>query len=110
MLMLLLAMSVGIPIAVALGGSSALAIFFFTDLPITLIVQRIYVGLDSFPLLAAPLFILAGALMETGGISLRITTLASALVGHLRGGLGMVAVLGTMIFSGIMVWRRRRRL
>ena len=77
--MLLLAMVVGIPIAVALGGASALALLFYTDLPITLMVQRIYVGLDSFPLLAAPLFILAGGLMETGGISLRITHLASAL-------------------------------
>ena len=101
LLSLLLAMMLGIPIAVALGGASALALLVYTDLPITLIVQRIYVGLDSFPLLAAPLFILAGGLMETGGISLRITHLASALIGHVRGGLGMVVVLGTMIFSGI---------
>ena len=101
MVMLLLAMVIGIPIAVALGGASALALLFYTDLPITLMVQRIYVGLDSFPLLAAPLFILAGGLMETGGISLRITHLAGALIGHVRGGLGMVVVLGTMIFSGI---------
>ena len=98
---LLLSIAIGVPIAVALGGASALALLFYTDLPIALMVQRIYVGLDSFPLLAAPLFILAGGLMETGGISLRITHLASALVGHVRGGLGMVVVLGTMIFSGI---------
>ncbi len=99
--MLLAAMLIGIPIAVALGGASALALVLYTDLPITLVVQRMYVGLDSFPLLAAPLFILAGGLMETGGISLRITNLATAMIGHVRGGLGMVVVLGTMIFSGI---------
>lgn len=101
MILLLVSMALGIPIAVALGGSSAISLLFFTDLPIALLVQRIYVGLDSFPLLAAPLFILAGGLMETGGISLRITHLASAIIGHVRGGLGMVVVLGTMIFSGI---------
>jgi C4-dicarboxylate transporter, DctM subunit len=101
MIVLLMSMALGIPIAVALGGSSALALMVYTDLPITLLVQRIYVGLDSFPLLAAPLFILAGGLMESGGISLRITHLASAMIGHVRGGLGMVVVLGTMLFSGI---------
>lgn len=101
MIALLVSMALGVPIAVALGGSSALALLTYTELPITLLVQRIYVGLDSFPLLAAPLFILAGGLMETGGISLRITHLASAIIGHVRGGLGMVVVLGTMLFSGI---------
>ncbi|MGD9847016.1 MAG: TRAP transporter large permease subunit, partial [Variibacter sp.] len=99
--LLLLGIFIGIPIAVALGGASTIALILFSDLPYSLIVHRIYVGLDSFPLLAAPLFLLAGGLMETGGISLRITNLASALIGHVRGGLGMVVVLGTMIFSGI---------
>lgn len=80
MIALLASMALGVPIAVALGGSSALALLAYTELPITLLVQRIYVGLDSFPLLAAPLFILAGGLMETGGISLRITHLASAII------------------------------
>jgi C4-dicarboxylate transporter DctM subunit len=100
-ILLLLGIFIGIPIAVALGGASTIALILFSNLPLSLIVQRIYVGLDSFPLLAAPLFLLAGGLMETGGISLRITNLASALIGHVRGGLGMVVVLGTMIFSGI---------
>lgn len=101
LILLLLAMAIGVPIAVALGGASAIALVLHSDLPITLLVQRAYVGLDSFPLLAAPLFIVAGGLMETGGISLRITALASALVGHIRGGLGMVVVVATIIFSGI---------
>ncbi len=98
---LLLGMAIGIPIASSLGLASALALYVHGSLPITLLPQRIFVGLDSFPLLAAPLFILAGGLMETGGISARITQLAQSLVGHIRGGLGMVVVVGTMIFSGI---------
>jgi C4-dicarboxylate transporter DctM subunit len=100
-LVLLVMIAVGLPIAVALGAASSIAMLAYSDLPITLIVQRIYVGLDSFPLLAAPLFILAGGLMETGGISVRITNLAAAMVGAVRGGLGIVVVLGTMLFSGI---------
>lgn len=99
--LLLLGIVVGLPIAASLGVAATVALALYTDLPLTLLVQRIYVGLDSFPLLAAPLFILAGGLMETGGISLRITNFAVALIGHVRGGLGMVVVLATMIFSGI---------
>lgn len=100
-LVLFAAIAVGIPIAAALALSSFAALQFGGELPLTVMAQRVYVSLDSFPLLAAPLFILAGMLMETGGISLRITSLAYSLVGHIRGGLGMVVVLGTMIFSGI---------
>jgi C4-dicarboxylate transporter, DctM subunit len=99
--LLIIGIVIGLPIAAALGLAATIAILAYTDLPLTLLVQRIYVGLDSFPLLAAPLFILAGGLMETGGISLRISNFAIALVGHIRGGLGIVVVLATMIFSGI---------
>jgi C4-dicarboxylate transporter DctM subunit len=100
-IVLLATMAIGVPIAASLGLASVSALLVQARLPLTLIPQRMYVGLDSFPLLAAPLFILAGALMESGGISLRITQLAQALVGHIRGGLGMVVVVGTMLFSGI---------
>jgi len=98
---LLVAMAVGLPIASSLGLASLLALLVHGDLPLTLLPQRIFVGLDSFPLLAAPLFLLAGGLMEQGGISARITQLAQTMVGHVRGGLGMVVVVGTMLFSGI---------
>jgi C4-dicarboxylate transporter DctM subunit len=98
---LLAGIAIGLPIAVCLGLASVAALFLNSTLPLGLVAQRIYVGLDSFPLLAAPLFILAGALMETGGISERITRLAYSLVGHIRGGPGMVVVVGTMIFPGI---------
>ena len=60
-----------------------------------------FAGADSFVLLAIPLFILAGALMETGGISARLVDLARALIGHVRGGLGMAVVVAEMFFSGI---------
>ena len=99
--LLLIGIVIGLPIAASLGVAAAVSLAIYTDLPLTLLVQRIYVGLDSFPLLAAPLFILAGGLMETGGISRRITNFAVALIGHVRGGLGIVVVLATMIFSGI---------
>lgn len=100
-IVLTLAIAIGLPIAVAIGAASALAILQQGYLPISLIAQRVYVGMDSFPLIAVPLFILAGGLMDVGGISIRITQLAQSLVGHLRGGLGMVTVIGAMIFSGI---------
>lgn len=98
---LLLGLAIGLPVAATLLAASIAAMAVEGTLPLALLPQRIFVGLDSFPLLAAPLFILAGAIMEVGGISARITQLAYAIVGHIRGGLGMVVILGTMIFSGI---------
>lgn len=97
----LILLVLGVPIGFALGIASTLAVIFSGDLPLVVVPQRIFAGLDSFPLLAAPLFILAGALMETGGISLRLTRFASSLVGHVRGGMGMVVVLSTLLFSGV---------
>ncbi len=89
------------PIAFAMGAASVAAITFGTQLPLVLIGQRIFTGVDSFPLLAVPLFILAGALMETGGVSQRLVDLAKVLVGHVTGGLGMVVVISEIFFSGI---------
>ena len=66
-----------------------------------LIAQRMYTGVDFFPLVAVPLFVFAGFLMETGGISRRIVALALSIVGPIRGSLGMGAVVSEMIFSGI---------
>jgi C4-dicarboxylate transporter DctM subunit len=98
---MILGIAIGVPIAVAVGLACYLAILYQGMLPVAVVAQRIFVGLDSFPLLAAPLFILAGAIMDRGGISARITHLAETLVGHIRGGLGMVVVVSAMIFSGI---------
>ncbi len=93
---------VPISFALGLGGlAMALAIDMEFMVILTLFAQRIFVGIDVFLLLAIPLFILAGALMEEGGAATRLVNFASALVGRFRGGLGHVTVLSTMFFSGI---------
>ena len=89
------------PVAFALGVAAAIGLLASDSAPLFVVPQRIFEGADSFVLLAIPLFILAGALMETGGISARLVNLAKALVGHLRGGLGMVVVVSESLFSGI---------
>lgn len=90
-----------VPVAFALGIAAALGLLISGVAPLLVVPQRMFAGADSFVLLAIPLFILAGALMETGGISLRLVNLARVLIGHVRGGLGMVVVVGEMLFSGI---------
>jgi C4-dicarboxylate transporter DctM subunit len=89
------------PVAFALGVAAAIGLAASGSAPLLVVPQRIFEGADSFVLLAIPLFILAGALMETGGISARLVHLAKALVGHVRGGLGMVVVVSEGLFSGI---------
>lgn len=91
---------VGVPIAYSMG-LAGLIFLLMNDVPLAAIAQKILSGVDSFTLLAIPLYILAGEFMETGGISRRILNLASSLVGHIRGGLGHVVVVATMILSGI---------
>lgn len=99
---LVLFILLGLPIAVAMGLTAVLAIAFLGD-PVMLqvISQRIYGGTTSFTLLAIPFFILAGNLMNTGGMTERIFRFAHALVGHMRGGLGQVNVVGSMVFAGM---------
>ncbi|MBG3878271.1 TRAP transporter large permease subunit, partial [Desulfovibrio oxamicus] len=94
------------PVAVALGGAAFAAVLakglaMPAGLEPMLAVQRLYAGADSFPLLAVPLFMLAGELMSAGGISRRIVALADALVGHLPGGLAAVSVVSAMFFAGV---------
>jgi len=93
--------AINVPIAFSMGLASILGILLKGDIPLVIIPQKIFTGCDSFPLLAVPLFILAGALMDTGGISLRLVNLAHALVGHFRNGLGMVSIVSEIFFSGI---------
>lgn len=90
-----------LPISLSLGLSSLLAMIYKGGIPLTILAQKMFTGLDSFPLLAVPFFILAGGFMETGGISARLVKLASVLVGHIKGGLGMVVIVATIFFSGI---------
>ncbi len=89
-----------VPIGFALAGAAVIAIL-AADLPLVVVPQQIVAGMDSFPMLAVPLFILAGLLMDVGGISRRLVTLARVLVGHFRGGLGQVVILAEMFFSGV---------
>lgn len=94
-------MLVGVPIAISLGASALFTMVFATNLPTTSIVQQAFTSLDSFSLLAIPLFILAGVLMGKGGVSKRLLHLADVLVGYLTGGLAIGTVLASMFFAAI---------
>lgn len=98
---LMLLFLLNMPIALAIGMASLLALWLHGDLPLMMVIQRLYAGVDSFPLMAVPLFMCAGALMEAGGISRRVVQLAEAIVGWLPGGLAAVAVVSAMFFAGI---------
>ena len=98
---LIICFAIGMPIAFSLGVASLVTLKFGSTLPLTLVAQRLFAATDSFPLMAIPFFMLAGSLMDTGGISKRLVDFAHALVGWIYGGLGMVAVLAAMFFAGI---------
>ena len=91
----------GVPIAFALGGAAAIGLMMMDGAPVAIVASRTFGAIDSFTLLAIPFFILAGELMETGGISQRLIGLARVMVGHVRGGLGNVVIFGMVLFSGI---------
>ncbi|MFG6666147.1 TRAP transporter large permease [Halomonas sp. HNIBRBA4712] len=90
----------GAPVAFAVG-LAAVATFMYEGLPLFVAFQRILSGISVFSLLAIPFFIFAGELMLHGGISTRLVRLASAMVGRMRGGLGMVNISSSMLFGGI---------
>jgi len=89
------------PIAFAVGISCVVYVLLRGDIPLIVVPHRMIGGMDSFILLALPLFVLAGELMNTGGITERLVGFARALVGHIRGGLGMTTVVSEYMFSGI---------
>ena len=91
----------GVPIAFAMGSAAVLGIYFGSEIPLAIVLQRLFVSVDSFSLMAIPLFMLAGELMTAGGISVRLVRFAQAAVGHLRGGLGQVSILTSVIFAGV---------
>jgi tripartite ATP-independent transporter DctM subunit len=93
--------ALGVPIAFALGGAALAGLWLLEGVPVKIVASRTFGAMDSFALLAIPFFILAGELMETGGISQRLVTLARVLVGHIRGGLGNVVIVAMVFFSGI---------
>src|SRR5881227_3560540 len=91
----------GIPVFIALAFSSLLYTHFIANVPDFVILHRMAGGLDSFPLLAVPFFILAGNLMNSAGITNRIYDFAVALAGWTRGGLAHVNIIGSVIFAGM---------
>jgi C4-dicarboxylate transporter DctM subunit len=103
LILILFAISValGVPMAFGFGSATAIALLAKSNLPLDLIPQRMALAVDSFVLLAVPLFILGGSLMDVGGLTGRLVDLARALVGHVRGGLGIVVMVAEIFFSGI---------
>ncbi len=91
----------GLPVALAMAFASLLYVMISGNVPDYVVIHRMVNGIDSFPLLAVPFFIMAGNLMNSAGITNRIYNFALALVGWLKGGLGHVNVLGSVIFAGM---------
>ncbi|MBA9027351.1 TRAP transporter large permease subunit [Peribacillus huizhouensis] len=98
---LLGAMGLGIPIAFALLVSSVALMFFLGIYDSQIIAQNLINGANNFPLMAIPFFMLAGELMNAGGLSKRIVTMAMTMVGHIRGGLGYVAIIASILFASL---------
>ena len=98
---LLLLFLINMPIAIAIAFSSIMLISIFSDFGLMVVIQRMFGGADSFHLMAVPLFMYAGLLMEKGDISRRLVDFANALVGWLPGGLAAVTIVSAMFFAGI---------
>ncbi|OUQ85469.1 C4-dicarboxylate ABC transporter permease [Brevibacillus brevis] len=98
---LLVLLIVNVPIGVALGLSVVVVFMVEGNIPLLVVIQKMFNGTDSFPLMAIPFFLLAGKLMETGGISARLIRFANTIVGNLPGGLAIVAVMGCTFFAAI---------
>ena len=98
---LLFLFAINTPIAVAIGAASIIGILFQGEFSLMMVVQRMFAGTDSFHLMAVPLFMFTGVIMEAGGISRRLIEFANALVGWLPGGLAAVTVVSAMFFAGI---------
>lgn len=98
---LLILFGLAVPIGVSLVLASAFGIHMYSTVPLLLVAQRVFTSLDSFPLLAVPLFILSGNLMAAGGISQRLVDLAKSMVGGIQGGLACTCVITCMIFASV---------
>ncbi|KJS83844.1 MAG: C4-dicarboxylate ABC transporter permease [Peptococcaceae bacterium BICA1-8] len=96
-----LLMIIRVPIAISLGLASIVGLTLMGDIPLIIVVQRMFTSNDSFPLLAVPYFMLAGELMTAGGVSKRLVRFAASLVGHFRGGLGGISILASAFFAAL---------
>lgn len=94
-------MAIGLPVALTLAGSSFLFVLDQGTMPWVAVMHRMVSGIDSFPLLAIPFFVMAGSLMNSSGITERLYAFAVAVVGWMRGGLGQVNIVGSVIFAGM---------
>lgn len=92
---------IGIPVAFALFLTALVLSWSMGNWSPALVVQTVFRGIDNFPLMAIPFFLLAGEIMNTGGIAQRIIMVAKAMFGHVRGGLGYVTVVASMLISGV---------
>ena len=90
----------GIPVSFSIGLSTVAAVL-AKGMPLAFVSQMAFTGLDSYTYLAIPMFILAGYLMETGGLSKRLVNFAASLVGNIHGGLGIITVLACAFFAAI---------
>jgi len=97
----LVLMLIGVPVAISMAVASVLYIVLYGVAPDIIVAQRMIAGVESFPLLAVPFFILAGNLMNSAGVTGRIYSFAVALVGWMKGGLAQVNIIGSVIFSGM---------
>jgi len=98
---ILLFFLIGMPIAFAMGTGTLVALVFGSELPLTIIPQRMFFGLNSWLLMAIPLFMLAGQLMIHGGMSKRLVEFTTELFGFIKGSLGYISVTASMIFAGV---------
>ena len=94
-------LALGIPIAIGLGGSAMVYVLLQEDLSLTMLTQTTFAGMAAFPLLAIPLFILAGNFMNEGGLTRDLVRFARLLMGHINGGLGLATILASAIFAAI---------
>lgn len=94
-------LAIGVPIALAMGGAGLLALVVDGNLSLLSVPQRFFDGINSFPLMAVPFFILAADLMTASGITTALLRFAGAMVGHVRGGMGHVNVVTSVMFAGI---------
>jgi C4-dicarboxylate transporter DctM subunit len=99
--LMLLLFAAGMPVAFAVAVVSVAALLLIGSVPLSVVPHRMIAGADSFPMMAIPFFLLAGTLMNTGGITRRLVNLASALVGRLAGGLAHVTIVTNMLMAGM---------
>ncbi|MDR2689140.1 MAG: TRAP transporter large permease subunit [Azoarcus sp.] len=99
--LLIVLMVIGMPVGVALGLTVLAFTFLFTDVPLNTVALKMFSGIENFEIMAIPFFILAGNFLTHGGVARRMIDFASAMVGHLCGGLGMSAVLACALFAAV---------